>query len=71
MLRGKVHEAVLKQFMDSVTQVPAHMNASDDLWLTVKRNRLSYYIGNFDTPLSSMSQISDWAWRHTERQARE
>ena len=71
MLRGKVHEAVLKQFMDSVTQVPAHMNASDDLWLTVKRNRLSYYIGNFDAPLSSMSQISDWAWRHTERQVRE
>jgi hypothetical protein len=71
MLRGKVHEDVLKQFTDSVTQVPAHMNASDDLWLTVKRDWLSYYIGNFDAPRSSMSQISDWAWRHTERPVRE
>ena len=71
MLHVKVHEGVIKSFMDSVTQVPAHMNPSDDLALTVKREQLIYYIGNFGAPRKSMSQISDWAWRHTERQARE
>ena len=63
MTSGNVREAIRKSITDSWETVPAHMNASADLALTVNRKLGIYYIGNFDDFGRNMSQISDWAWR--------
>jgi hypothetical protein len=67
-------EGLKRHWKSTWTTIPQEYAASEgeDLKLTIKRDQGGISIGHYDDFGKKMPDpISDWAWRHTERQARE